>query len=178
VTGRRARPRLPVDTITTRRARRHLHLCGRCGQRAATVAQVPPSSRSVRAQVLRFIVSATASEPAPLLVHRPYAPPRCGEYFMNQGKDVCWWSRRSLEARLGLPADLAAAAPATGREAYPGDVFYLALAAAERSAAHEQGERRWLADPCRSSRRWRAISPPTSNQKKKKKKKKSFIYDH
>src|SRR5260370_5544593 len=82
----------------------------------------------------KIIVAATASEPASLNFIAPYAGCAMGEYFMDQGKDAlcCYddlskqaWAYREVSATLRRPP---------GREAYPGDVFYLHSPLLERAA--------------------------------------------
>ena len=89
-----------------------------------------------------IVVSATASEPAPLQYIAPYAGCAMGEEFMYQGKHVADRLRRPVQARRGLPRDVACCC--AGRRAarrIPGDVFYLHSRLLERAAklSDEQG---------------------------------------
>src|SRR5439155_90801 len=104
------------------------------GWRAATVAQVAATLEARGAMEYTIIVSATASEPAPLWYIAPYAGCSMGEYFMDQGKDALLvyddlskhaWAYRQISLLLRRPP---------GREAYPGDVFYLHSRLLERAA--------------------------------------------
>src|SRR2546423_14721021 len=104
------------------------------GQRAAPVARVAPTLEARGAMEYPIIVSATASEPAPLWYIAPYAGCSMGEYFMDQGKDALLvyddlskhaWAYRQISLLLRRPP---------GREAYPGDVFYLHSRLLERAA--------------------------------------------
>lgn len=104
------------------------------GQKASTVASVVQSLRDHGAMDYTIVMSATASEPAPLLFIAPYAGCAMGEEFMEKGKDVLIVyddltkqaaAYRELSLLLGRPP---------GREAYPGDVFYLHSRLLERAA--------------------------------------------
>jgi F-type H+-transporting ATPase subunit alpha len=75
------------------------------------------------------IVVASAAEAAALQYVAPCSGCAIGEWFMENGKDALVVYDRSVEARLGVSRSVAADAPSPGREAYPGDVFYLHSAA-------------------------------------------------
>src|SRR5207237_605802 len=100
----------------------------------APAAQVAAVLEARGAMEYTIIVSATASEPAPLWYIAPYAGCSMGEYFMDQGKDALLvyddlskhaWAYRQISLLLRRPP---------GREAYPGDVFYLHSRLLERAA--------------------------------------------
>jgi F-type H+-transporting ATPase subunit alpha len=123
-----------LDTIINQKGQDVICIYVAIGQRAATVAQVAAVLEEHGALEYTIIVSATASEPAPLWYIAPYAATSMGEYFMNQGKDVLVvyddlskhaWAYRQISLLLRRPP---------GREAYPGDVFYLHSRLLERSA--------------------------------------------
>ncbi len=125
---------IALDTIINQRGQDVICIYVAIGQRAATVAQVAAVLEERGALEFTIIVSATASEPAPLWYIAPYAATSMGEYFMNQGKDVLVvyddlskhaWAYRQISLLLRRPP---------GREAYPGDVFYLHSRLLERSA--------------------------------------------
>jgi len=125
---------IALDTIINQRGQDVICIYVAIGQRAATVAQVAAVLEERGALEYTIIVSATASEPAPLWYIAPYAATSMGEYFMNQGKDVLVvyddlskhaWAYRQISLLLRRPP---------GREAYPGDVFYLHSRLLERSA--------------------------------------------
>ncbi|MEA2668668.1 MAG: F-type H+/Na+-transporting ATPase subunit alpha, partial [Chloroflexota bacterium] len=125
---------IALDTIINQKGQDVICIYVAIGQRAATVAQVAAELEERGALEYTIIVSATASEPAPLWYIAPYAATSMGEYFMNQGKDVLVvyddlskhaWAYRQISLLLRRPP---------GREAYPGDVFYLHSRLLERSA--------------------------------------------
>jgi F-type H+-transporting ATPase subunit alpha len=125
---------IALDTIINQKGQEVICIYVAIGQRAATVAQVADVLEQHGALEYTIIVSATASEPAPLWYIAPYAATSMGEYFMNQGKDVLVvyddlskhaWAYRQISLLLRRPP---------GREAYPGDVFYLHSRLLERSA--------------------------------------------
>jgi F-type H+-transporting ATPase subunit alpha len=125
---------IALDTIINQKGQDVICIYVAIGQRAATVAQVAAVLEERGALEYTIIVSATASEPAPLWYIAPYAATSMGEYFMNQGKDVLVvyddlskhaWAYRQISLLLRRPP---------GREAYPGDVFYLHSRLLERSA--------------------------------------------
>lgn len=103
------------------------------GQKQSTVAQVIEKLRETGALEYTVIVSATASDPASLQYLAPYAGVSVAEYFMEKGEDVLIvyddltkqaWAYRQLSLVLRRPA---------GREAYPGDIFYLHSRLLERA---------------------------------------------
>src|ERR1700694_5506429 len=125
---------IALDTIINQKGQDVICIYVAIGQRAATVAQVAAELEERGALEYTIIVSATASEPAPLWYIAPYAATSMGEYFMDQGKDVLVvyddlskhaWAYRQISLLLRRPP---------GREAYPGDVFYLHSRLLERSA--------------------------------------------
>jgi F-type H+-transporting ATPase subunit alpha len=125
---------LAVDTIINQRGTGVTCIYVAIGQRAATVAQVADTLERYGAMEHTIIVSATASEPAPLAYLAPYAGCAMGEYFRDQGKDALVvyddlskhaWAYRQISLLLRRPP---------GREAYPGDVFYLHSRLLERAA--------------------------------------------
>src|ERR1700694_5048494 len=125
---------IALDTIINQKGQDVICIYVAIGQRAATVAQVAAVLEERGALEYTIIVSATASEPAPLWYIAPYAATSMGEYFMDQGKDVLVvyddlskhaWAYRQISLLLRRPP---------GREAYPGDVFYLHSRLLERSA--------------------------------------------
>ena len=95
------------------------------GQKRSTVAQLVNTLESAGAMDYTIVVSATASEQAPLQYIAPYAGCAIGEYFMHQGKHVLVvYDDLSKHAVAYRAMSLLIRRP-PGREAYPGDVFYL-----------------------------------------------------
>jgi F-type H+-transporting ATPase subunit alpha len=104
------------------------------GQKQSTVAGVVETLRKHGALEYTIIVSATASEPSPLLFLAPYSGCAMGEYFMYNGKHVlCVYDDLSKQAAAYRELSLLLRRP-PGREAYPGDVFYLHSRLLERAA--------------------------------------------
>ena len=104
------------------------------GQKESKVAKMVDLLRREGAMDYTVVVSASASDPAPLLYIAPFAGCAIGEYFMDQGKDAVIfyddltkhaWAYRQISLLLRRPP---------GREAYPGDVFYLHSRLLERAA--------------------------------------------
>jgi F-type H+-transporting ATPase subunit alpha len=103
------------------------------GQKESTVAAVVESLREHGALDYTIVVSAGASDPAPLQYIAPYAGCSMGEYFMWQGKHVlCVYDDLSKQATAYRQLSLLLRRP-PGREAYPGDVFYLHSRLLERA---------------------------------------------
>ena len=104
------------------------------GQKASTVATVVGKLEEHGAMDYSIVVAATASEPAPMLYIAPYAGAAMGEEFMFNGKDVLIvYDDLSKQAVAYRELSLLLKRP-PGREAYPGDVFYLHSRLLERAA--------------------------------------------
>ena len=104
------------------------------GQKRSTVAQIVDTLESAGAMAYTIVVSATASELAPMQYIAPYSGCTMGEYFMDQGKDVLVvYDDLSKHAVAYRAISLLIRRP-PGREAYPGDVFYLHSRLLERAA--------------------------------------------
>ena len=104
------------------------------GQKNSTVANLVAQLQAAGAMEYTIVVAATASEAAPLQYIAPYAGCTIGEYFMNQGKDaLIVYDDLSKHAVAYRALSLLIRRP-PGREAYPGDVFYLHSRLLERAA--------------------------------------------
>lgn len=104
------------------------------GQKASTVARIVRTLESAGAMDYTIIVTSTAADSAPLQFIAPYAGCAMGEYFMNQGKDVLVvYDDLSKHAVAYRAMSLLIRRP-PGREAFPGDVFYLHSRLLERAA--------------------------------------------
>ncbi len=104
------------------------------GQKKSTAAQVVKTLEEYGAMEHTVVVSATASEPAPLLYLAPYAGCAMGEFFMfNRGHALCIYDDLSKHAAAYREISLLLRRP-PGREAYPGDVFYLHSRLLERAS--------------------------------------------
>ncbi|MEW6045876.1 MAG: F0F1 ATP synthase subunit alpha [Bacillota bacterium] len=125
---------LAVDTIINQKGQGVICIYVAIGQKASTVAGVVDVFRRTGAMDYTIVVSAAASEPAPLLYIAPYAGCAMGEYFMYKGQDVLVvYDDLSKHAAAYREMSLLLRRP-PGREAFPGDIFYLHSRLLERSA--------------------------------------------
>lgn len=123
-----------TDTILNQKGKDIICIYVAIGQKKSTVAQLVSSLRDYGAMDYTIVVSATASESAPLQYLAPYAGTAMGEEFMYQGRDVLIiYDDLSKHAVAYREMSLLLRRP-PGREAYPGDVFYLHSRLLERSA--------------------------------------------
>jgi F-type H+-transporting ATPase subunit alpha len=129
---------IAVDTIINQKGGDLICIYVAIGQKQGKVAQVVGSLEEADAMAHTIVVTAGASDPAPLQYLAPFAGCAMAEEFMAQGKDVLIvyddltkhaWAYRQMSLLLRRPA---------GREAYPGDVFYLHSRLLERSARLDQ----------------------------------------
>ena len=131
---------IATDTILNQKGKNVLCIYVAIGQKRSTVAQIVNSLAAGGAMDYTIVVSATASELAPLQYIAPYSGCTMGEYFMHQGKDVLViYDDLSKHAVAYRAISLLIRRP-PGREAYPGDVFYLHSRLLER-AAHLSSEK-------------------------------------
>ena len=135
-----------VDTILNQRGQDLICIYVAIGQKASTVAQVYERLKDAGAMDYTIIVTAAASEAAPIKWMAPYAGCAMGEYFMFKGKHALVHVRRPLEARRRVPADVAAAAPPAGPRGLPGRRLLPPLAAARARVQALRRARRRLAD--------------------------------
>ncbi len=123
-----------IDTIINQRGQDVICIYVAIGQKQSTVAQVVKKLEEEGAMDYTIVVSASASEPAPLLYLAPYAGCAMGEYFMHKGQHVLIvYDDLSKHAAAYREISLLLRRP-PGREAYPGDVFYLHSRLLERAA--------------------------------------------
>ena len=126
---------IAIDTIINQKFNKKPVICVyvAIGQKRSTIAQILDKLSSEDAMGYSIIVSASASDPAALQYLAPYAGIAIAEYFLEKGKDVLVvfddltkhaWAYRQISLVLRRPA---------GREAYPGDIFYLHSKLLERS---------------------------------------------
>ncbi len=125
---------IAIDTIINQRNNDVVCIYVAIGQKASTVAKIVNTLKRNDAMKETIVVSATASDSAPLQYVAPYSGTAMAEYFMNKGRDVLIIyddlskhavAYRSISLLLGRPP---------GREAFPGDVFYLHSRLLERSS--------------------------------------------
>jgi F-type H+-transporting ATPase subunit alpha len=123
-----------VDTILNQKGTGVICIYVAIGQKESTVAQVTETFKQYGAMDYTIVVTASASEPAPLQYIAPYAGVTMGEYFMLKGQHVlCVYDDLSKQAAAYRQLSLLLRRP-PGREAYPGDVFYLHSRLLERAA--------------------------------------------
>ncbi|OGD93758.1 F0F1 ATP synthase subunit alpha [Candidatus Curtissbacteria bacterium RIFCSPHIGHO2_01_FULL_41_44] len=123
-----------LDTIINQKGKGVICIYCAIGQKTSKIAQVVATLEKYRAMNHTIVVSASASDSATMQYVAPYAACAIGEYFMDQGKDALVvyddltkhaWAYRQLSLLLRRPS---------GREAYPGDIFYLHSRLLERAA--------------------------------------------
>ena len=125
---------IAIDTMINQKHEDVICIYVAIGQKASTVAQLTQTLEDKGAMDYTIIVSATASDAAPLQYIAPYAGCAMGEYFMRQGRDVLIvYDDLSKHAVAYRAMSLLLRRP-PGREAYPGDVFYLHSRLLERAA--------------------------------------------
>ncbi|MBE6850825.1 MAG: F0F1 ATP synthase subunit alpha [Ruminococcus sp.] len=129
---------IALDTIINQKGKDMICIYVAIGQKRSTVANVAETLRKAGAMEYTIIVSATASELAPLQYIAPYSGCAMGEYFLDQGKDVlCVYDDLSKHAVAYRALSLLLKRP-PGREAYPGDVFYLHSRLLERACSYNE----------------------------------------
>ncbi len=125
---------IALDTIVNQKGKGVHCIYVAIGQKESTVANVVRKLTELGAMDYTTVVCASASEPAPMLYIAPYAGAAIGEYFMYKGKDVLIvYDDLSKQAAAYREISLLLQRP-PGREAYPGDVFYLHSRLLERAA--------------------------------------------
>lgn len=123
-----------VDTIINQKGGDVICIYVAIGQKRSTVAQVVQTLSDNDAMGYTIVVSASASDPAPMQYIAPYAGCAIGEFFSDQGKHtLCIYDDLSKHAAAYREISLLLRRP-PGREAYPGDVFYLHSRLLERAA--------------------------------------------
>ena len=124
---------IAVDTILNQKGQDVICIYVAVGQKASSVARVRDTLQKHGAMDYSIILSATASEPAPLQYIAPYAGAAMGEFFMDQGKDVLIVYDDLSKHAVAYRALSLLLKRSPGREAYPGDVFYLHSRLLERA---------------------------------------------
>jgi F-type H+-transporting ATPase subunit alpha len=123
-----------LDTIINQKGQDMVCIYVAIGQKRSTVAQLIKTLEDFGAMEHSVVVAATAADPAPLLYIAPYTGAAMGEYFRDNGKHaLCVYDDLSKHAAAYREISLLLRRP-PGREAYPGDVFYLHSRLLERAA--------------------------------------------
>jgi F-type H+/Na+-transporting ATPase subunit alpha len=123
-----------VDTIINQKGQDVICIYNAIGQKQSTIAQVVRTLDEAGAMEYTIVVAAAASDPAPLLYISPYAACAMGEYFRDSSRHaLCIYDDLSKHAQAYREISLLLRRP-PGREAYPGDVFYLHSRLLERAA--------------------------------------------
>jgi len=129
---------ITLDTIINQKGKKVICIYVAIGQKTSKIAQVVATLEKHKALGHTIVVAASAADSATMQFIAPYAGCAMGEYFMDQGKDVLVvyddlskhaWAYRQLSLLLGRPS---------GREAYPGDIFYLHSRLLERAARMDE----------------------------------------
>ncbi len=123
-----------VDAIVNQKGKDVVCVYNAIGQKQSTIAQVVKTLEEYGAMEYSIVVAASASEPAPLLYISPYSACAIGEFFRDSGRHaLCIYDDLSKHAQAYREISLLLRRP-PGREAYPGDVFYLHSRLLERAA--------------------------------------------
>jgi F-type H+/Na+-transporting ATPase subunit alpha len=129
---------IAVDAIINQKGKDVVCIYNAVGQKQSTIAQVVRTLEEHGALEFTIVVAAAASEPAPMLYLSPYAACTIGEYFRDSGRHaLCVYDDLSKHAQAYREISLLLRRP-PGREAYPGDVFYLHSRLLERAAKLNQ----------------------------------------
>ena len=131
---------IALDTILNQKGKNVVCVYVAIGQKTSSVSQLVETLRKHDAMNYTIVVSATASDSAPLQYIAPYAGCALGEYFMQKGRDVLIVYDDLSKHAVAYRALSLLLGRSPGREAYPGDVFYLHSRLLER-AAHLSDER-------------------------------------
>jgi F-type H+-transporting ATPase subunit alpha len=123
-----------IDTILNQKDTGVICIYNAIGQKQSTIAQVVRTLEEADAMRYTIVVAAAAADPAPLLYISPYSACAMGEYFRDSGRHaLCVYDDLSKHAQAYREISLLLRRP-PGREAYPGDVFYLHSRLLERAA--------------------------------------------
>ena len=125
---------IAVDAIINQKGQDLVCIYNAIGQKTSTIAHVVKTLEDAGVMPYTIVVAATAADPAPMLYIAPYAACAMGEYFRDSGRHaLCVYDDLSKHAQAYREISLLLRRP-PGREAYPGDVFYLHSRLLERAA--------------------------------------------
>lgn len=125
---------IALDTIINQKGKNCICVYVAIGQKASTIAKLVNTLRTNDAMDYTIVVTSTASDPAPLQYIAPYSGTALAEYFMHKGKDVLIIYDDLSKHAVAYRAISLLLERSPGREAYPGDVFYLHSRLLERSS--------------------------------------------
>ena len=125
---------IAIDTIINQKGKDVICIYVAIGQKASTVAKIVQTLKKTGAMDYSIVISSTASDMAPLQYIAPYSGTAMAEYFMHQGKDVLIVYDDLSKHAVAYRALSLLLERSPGREAYPGDVFYLHSRLLERSS--------------------------------------------
>lgn len=130
---------IAVDTILNQKGKKVICIYVAIGQKASTVSKLVHTLEKHGAMDYTIVVSSTASDPAPLQYIAPYSGTALAEYFMYRGQDVLIVYDDLSKHAVAYRALSLLLERSPGREAYPGDVFYLHSRLLERSSKLSDG---------------------------------------
>ena len=125
---------IAIDTILNQKGKNVVCIYVAIGQKASTIAKMVTTLREAGAMEYTVVVTSTASEPAPLQYIAPYSGTALAEYFMYSGRDVLIVYDDLSKHAVAYRAISLLLERSPGREAYPGDVFYLHSRLLERAS--------------------------------------------
>ena len=137
---------IAIDTIINQKGQDVVCIYNAIGQKTSTIAHVVKTLEAAGAMEYSIVVAAAAADSAPMLYIAPYAACAMGEFFRDSGPPRALRLRRPVEARAGLPRDLAAAPPPAGPRGVPGRRLLPALAPARARREDEERPGRRVAD--------------------------------
>ena len=116
---------IAIDTIINQKGKNVICIYCSIGQKNSSIAQIVDKLKKYDALKYTVIVNASAAEPSPMVYIAPYAATSIGEYWMHQGKDVLIVYDDLSKHAVAYRTMLLLLRRSPGREAYPGDIFYI-----------------------------------------------------
>ena len=129
---------IAIDTILNQKGKDCICIYVAIGQKESTIASLVENLKKNEAMSYTCVVAATAADPAPIQYIAPYAATSLAEYFMYQGRDVLIVYDDLSKHAVAYRALSLLLGRAPGREAYPGDVFYLDVYKRQESSTEER----------------------------------------